>query len=92
MVHGAGIVHHENDMRSHRGLKEIAVVGFDDSPAAALPQVDLASYNHDGARQGAEATRLLLSRIEGDTKPQRILIAGSLMIRGSARKPRVQKT
>ena len=33
-----------------------------------------------------------LSRIEGDTKPQRILIAGSLMIRGSARKPRVQKT
>jgi LacI family transcriptional regulator len=30
----------------------------------------------------------LLSRIEGDTAPRRILIPGPLILRGSARKPK----
>lgn len=81
-LHGIDLVS-QGRAKGWRIPSEIAVVGFDDSPAAALPQIDLASYNHDGTRQGAEATRLLLSRIDGRTDARHVLVDGKLIERSS---------
>ena len=72
--------------------EDVSVVGYDDVPIAAWAAYDLTTIRQPVNRMVDATVEALLSRIEGDTKPQRILIAGSLMIRGSARKPRVQKT
>ena len=64
--------------------QDLAVIGFDNSSVAGLPQVNLASIDQAGHALGMTATRLLLERIEGRTDPQHILLEPKLVMRGSA--------
>ncbi len=64
--------------------EDVAIVGYDNSPVAALPMVDLASVDQDGRRMGRMAAEALLSRIGGRTVAEHRLIAPRLMLRGSA--------
>lgn len=82
-------------LRHELGLSvpdDVSVVGYDDVPIASWPSYDLTTIRQPVNRMVEATVDALLSRIEGDTKPQKIHIAGSLMIRGSARKPKVRRT
>lgn len=69
------------------GLKvphDLAVVGYDNSSVAALPQINLASIDQSGHALGVTAAELLLDRIEGRTEARHVLLAPQLVMRGSA--------
>ena len=65
--------------------RDIAVIGYDNSTVAALPQVDLASIDQSGTQLGQTAAQLLLDRIEGRSEARHVLLAPQLVLRGSAR-------
>lgn len=65
--------------------QDLAVIGFDNSSVATLPQVDLASIDQSGHLLGLTATQLLLERIEGRSEARHILLETHLVMRGSAR-------
>ncbi len=74
------------NMAHQLGLKvpgDLAIVGYDNSPVAALPLIDLASIDQDGARLGKLAAEALLSRINGRKLVEHILIEPKLVTRGS---------
>lgn len=80
----------------YRGLRQrqatpgvdVAVVGFDDSPTAALTSPGLASLAQPLERVGHECIRLLLARMnDSDLPPERLLLNPSLVVRDSAARP-----
>jgi LacI family transcriptional regulator len=62
---------------------DLAIVGFDNSPVAAYPMLDLASIDQAGPTLGQLATRALLTRIAGRTEPKHIKVEPTLVRRGS---------
>lgn len=77
---------HLIDVAKARGWRvpgDLAVIGYDDSPAARMSLVSLSSMNQFGERQGAIAAKMLLERIEGRRVPQHVLITPDLVRRGS---------
>lgn len=62
---------------------EVAVIGYDNTPAAALPLVGLSSVDQSGERIGELAARALLSRIEGRTAAEHHLVPPRLVSRVS---------
>jgi len=79
-------------LRFELGLRipqDVSVVGYDDVTLAQWPSYDLTTVRQPANRMVAETTRALLSRLSGQADtPQRIVLDGPLMIRGSARKPK----
>ncbi len=67
---------------------DVSIVGYDDVPIASWPAYDLTTVRQPVNRMIEATVDLLLSRIEGDMEPRRVLIPGPLIQRGSARKPR----
>jgi LacI family transcriptional regulator len=68
------------------GLKvpgDMAIVGYDNSPVAALPMIDLASVDQDGPRLGKLSAEALFRRINGRKMAEHILIEPRLIERGS---------
>jgi LacI family transcriptional regulator len=63
--------------------EDLAIVGYDDSPPAAIPLVGLSSINQHPIRIGEASGDLLLSRIEGRATPQHLLIQPEIVIRSS---------
>ncbi|MFF4550606.1 LacI family DNA-binding transcriptional regulator [Streptomyces sp. NPDC001435] len=64
--------------------RDVAVVGFDDSPTAALLSPTLTSVAQPLEQVGRECVRLLLARIASpDAPPERILLEPSLIVRDS---------
>lgn len=64
--------------------REVAVVGFDDSPVAPLVSPPLASLAQPLSEVGRVAMRLLLARMADRTKPaERVLLPPSLVVRDS---------
>lgn len=59
------------------------MVGYDNSPVAALPLINLASVDQAGVRLGQLAAEALLSRVNGRKVAEHILIEPSLVLRGS---------
>ena len=64
--------------------EELAIVGYDNSPLAALPLIGLSSVDQDPLRLGALATRTLLGRIAGRAGAEHIRIEPNLIQRGSS--------
>lgn len=62
---------------------DIAVVGYDNSPVAALPLIGLSSVDQQGRRLGELAARALLGRIEGRSTPLHIEVEPHLVLRSS---------
>lgn len=74
------------NMASERGLRvpeDMAIVGYDNSPVAALPMIGLSSVDQDGRRMGRMAAEALLSRIGGRAVAEHRLITPQLVVRRS---------
>ena len=63
--------------------QDLAIIGYDNSPVAALPLIDLASVDQSGIRLGQLAAEALLSRMNGRKVAEHILIEPALVLRGS---------
>jgi LacI family transcriptional regulator len=63
--------------------QDLAVVGYDNSPVASLPLINLASVDQDGVRLGILSAEAVLSRINGRTAAEHISIDPKLILRDS---------
>ena len=63
--------------------QDLAIVGYDNSPVAALPLIGLSSMDQDPMRLGALATQTLLSRIAGRRVAEHISVQPNLVLRSS---------
>ena len=63
--------------------KDLAIIGFDNSPTASLAPIDLASIDQSAHELGEIATRTLMSRINGRTAPLHLETQPTLVPRGS---------
>jgi DNA-binding LacI/PurR family transcriptional regulator len=62
--------------------RDVSLVGYDDSPAARLPHVDLTSVSQDTQRQAESAVRAALERLDdGRTAPTEVVIDPRLVVR-----------
>lgn len=67
---------------------EISIVGYDNTPPAALAPVSLTTVDQSGLEMGSTAARLLLDRFNGRTEPRHVLTAPCLIRRGTTAEPR----
>ncbi|MFJ9033883.1 LacI family DNA-binding transcriptional regulator [Streptomyces sp. NPDC102274] len=77
-------------LRERKALpgKDVAVIGFDDSPTAALLSPGLSTVAQPLEAVGRECVRLLLARMsEPGAPPERVLLEPSLVIRDSTPAP-----
>jgi LacI family transcriptional regulator len=63
--------------------QDIALIGYDNSPVAALSMVSLSSIDQDGPRLGKLGAEALYSRMNGRSVPEHILIEPTLVLRES---------
>lgn len=64
--------------------KDVAIVGFDDIPEAAIFSPKLSTVSSDIRTMGVHAANLLHARLEGlDTEPQNVIVQPKLIIRDS---------
>ena len=63
--------------------KDIAIIGYDNSPPAGLPLIGLASVRQSAIELGETAARCILSRIEGRDVAEHHLIIPELVRRSS---------
>ena len=64
--------------------EDVAVIGFDDIPAAAEQQPPLSTVRQPIEELGTAMTRLLLSRIEGEAVERTAVLPVELVIRGTS--------
>lgn len=64
--------------------KDLAVVGFDNTPSCRLGQNDLSSVDQSGAELGEMAAKSLIGRIGGRSRPIHALVGPRLINRGSS--------
>ncbi len=71
-------------LRTNGVASRIALVGFDDFPLADVIEPPLTVIRQNVRQIGAEVTRLLFARIDGDRSvPQHLVLAPELVARGS---------
>lgn len=64
--------------------REISVVGFDDSPVAGLPQINLTTVAQDTQALADNAMDSLIERLEQDRQGRReVIVAPHLVVRGT---------
>ena len=71
-----------------RGIQvpqQLSVVGYDNTPSAAMPLVGLSSLEQHGGVLGKRAAQALLSRLAGRTEAEHVLVEPQLMTRRSLR-------
>ncbi len=66
---------------------DVSVIGFDNIPLSALPNIALTSIDQDGVVMGRTVGRLLLERIEGRTSAVRFSVIPSLVVRRTTAAP-----
>ncbi len=80
-------------LRFELGLRvpqDVSVVGYDDVTLSHWPSYDLTTVRQPANRMVAETVSVLLDRLKDEETPaRRIALDGPLIIRGSARKPKV---
>jgi DNA-binding LacI/PurR family transcriptional regulator len=68
--------------------RDIAITGFDDTPAAGLPSVALTSIHQPVDEAGETVVRLLVDQLTGATAPgEQVLLAPTLIVRTSTDHP-----
>lgn len=63
--------------------EDLAVIGYDNSPPAAIPLVGLSSVDQNPVEMGRIAADLLLSRMTGRRKTQHVLIEPGVIVRNT---------
>ena len=66
---------------------DISMVGYDNVPAASLPPIGLTTVDQSGVQMGRQAAELLLSRIEGRSESEHILVPPRLIVRKTTAPP-----
>ena len=62
--------------------EDVSLVGYDDSPSAQLPHVDLTTVSQDTRLQAESAVRAALERLDdGRTTPSEVVLAPRLVVR-----------
>jgi DNA-binding LacI/PurR family transcriptional regulator len=62
----------------------MSVIGFDDSPVASLPQIDLTTVAQDTGALTSNAVRSVIERLDDDRRTRReVIIAPQLIVRGT---------
>lgn len=67
--------------------EDLSIVGYDNVPATALPPIGLTTVDQSGVSMGRQAAELLVSRIEGRTEAEHILIPPHLVVRKTTAPP-----
>ncbi|MFC8039029.1 LacI family DNA-binding transcriptional regulator [Paenarthrobacter sp. NPDC057355] len=67
---------------------DMSIVGYDNIPVSALPPIGLSTVDQSGVEMGRQAAELLLSRIEGRTGSEHVLLPPKLIIRKTSAPPR----
>ncbi|MHC6222632.1 LacI family DNA-binding transcriptional regulator [Arthrobacter sp. MMS24-S77] len=68
--------------------EDLSVVGYDNVPATALPPIGLTTVDQSGVAMGRQAAELLVSRIEGRTESEYIVVPPKLIVRKTTAPPR----
>ena len=80
-------------LRFELGLRipeDVSVVAFDDVPPAAWPAYALTTWRQPIKLMVTETVTILMNSIENHgTPPKRVMLAGALVVRGSARNPAI---
>lgn len=63
---------------------QIAVMGFDDSPAALASEIPLTTVRQPSVEQGERMARILLGLLDGETVPRRHIMPTEVVVRESA--------
>lgn len=63
--------------------QQLSVVGYDNTPAAAMPMIGLSSVEQGGRRLGDLAAKALLSRISGRKEAEHVMVEPELFTRAS---------
>jgi DNA-binding LacI/PurR family transcriptional regulator len=64
--------------------ESVSVIGFDDSPVSALPQVNLTTVAQDTRALASSAMAALVERLdEGRTTRREVIVAPHLVVRGT---------
>jgi LacI family transcriptional regulator len=64
---------------------QLSVVGYDNTPVAGMPLINLSSVEQRGEKLGQLAARALLSRLSGRKDAEHVLVEPELLLRGSVR-------
>jgi LacI family transcriptional regulator len=70
-------------MSGVRVPEDLAIIGYDNSPVAAIPLVGLTSVDQNAAALGRTAAETLLGRIDGRGEARHLLIEPHVKMRGS---------
>jgi LacI family transcriptional regulator len=65
--------------------ERLSVVGYDNTPAAAMPLVGLSSVEQRGGSLGRIAAKALLTRLAGRHEAEHVLVEPELVVRRSLR-------
>jgi len=63
--------------------EDLAIIGYDNSPMAAIPVVGLTSVDQNAEQLGLTASEALMARIDGRQEAQHLLIEPHVKLRGS---------
>ncbi|WP_431324144.1 LacI family DNA-binding transcriptional regulator [Rhizobium sp. YTU87027] len=63
--------------------EDLAIIGYDNSPFAAIPLVGLTSVDQNAAQLGRTAAETLMSRIDGREEVRHLLVEPHVEMRGS---------
>lgn len=66
---------------------DVSVAGFDGIPSTGYPFINLTTVDQHGDRLGAQASRLLLERVEGREEAIHLTVSPTLIIRASTFPP-----
>lgn len=64
--------------------EQVAVMGFDDSPAALASEIPLTTVRQPSVEQGERMAHLLLGLLRGETLPRRHIMHTEVVVRASA--------
>lgn len=71
--------------------EEVSVVGYDDSPSAHLPHVDLTTVSQDTRGQAENAVQAAVERLDGArTTPRQVVLEPRLVVRRTTSAPRAR--
>lgn len=75
------------ELWSGRDDRNPALVGYDNTPTAALPTVGLSSVDQSGFEMGRTAAALLLERLAGRADAKDVMLTPELVVRASSSTP-----
>jgi DNA-binding LacI/PurR family transcriptional regulator len=71
---------------------DLSLIGYDDSHLSDNPRIDLTTVHQDAGELARHAVRLGVAMLEGDHRPDDVVLEPTLVIRGTTSSPRQRST